>query len=408
MIVSVLHTPKLDSIFRFIIPMLVSVSSVWSQEFVPEYGEIVERVSADTISRKLEEYANLGIKEPGTLPLDLALEWIQSQYEGFGYTDIETNTFTFLGEEEQNLVITKMGTKFPDEFIIIDAHYDTINGVGANDNGSGTVLLLEIARLLADIETDYSIKFIHFSIEEQGLVGSQFYVDTEVRGGNQDIRLVFNVDEIGGVAGENFDTVTCERDEDDVPSSNNERSAIFTNRLVRHVEIYSDLNAKVDRAFASDYVPFQENGEIITGLFEQEFSPFRHTIDDTFENMDPVYVYQITRAATGAMLDFASAFGSGFLDVTTIPTEPPVTTSPDFVYYPNPTDGVATLQLPENTGNSYWLRIFDGLGKEVLFQRRQRSDDQEPEIDVSNLSPGVYILMLEFRAESFVQKIIIQ
>lgn len=392
----------------FVIALVLIMNSVYSQEFVSEYGEIVDRVSQDTISRKLEEYANLGIKEPGTLPLDLALVWIREQYERFGYTDIETNTFMFLGEEEQNLVVTKTGSKFPDEFIIIDAHYDTINGVGANDNGSGTVLLLEIARLLATVETDYSIKFIHFSIEEQGLVGSQFYVDTEVRGGNQDIRVVLNVDEIGGVAGENFDTVTCERDEDDVPSTNNERSAVFTNRLVRHVEIYSNLKTKVDRAFASDYIPFQENGEIITGLFEQEFSPFRHTIDDTFSNMDPVYVYQITKAATGAMLDFASAFGKGFLDVTTIPTEPPVTTPSDFFYYPNPTEDIATLQLPENTGNSYWLRIFDSLGKEVLFQKRQRVGDQKPQVDVSNLSPGLYVLTLEFRAESFTQKIIIR
>jgi aminopeptidase YwaD len=51
--------------------------------------------------------------------------------------------------------------------VIICGHYDTIT-VRVSDNGSGTSIILEAARILKDVPTEYSIKFIHFSGEEQG------------------------------------------------------------------------------------------------------------------------------------------------------------------------------------------------------------------------------------------------
>ena len=87
------------------------------------------------------------------------------------YTNIETQAFNVRGKSTSNIIITKTGSLYPNTFLIIDGHYDTVNGPGTNDNGSGTVLILELARLLKDVDTEYSIKFIHFSGEEEGLIG---------------------------------------------------------------------------------------------------------------------------------------------------------------------------------------------------------------------------------------------
>ncbi len=73
---------------------------------------------------------------------------------------------------------------------------------------------MELARLMKDLNTEYSIKFIHFSGEEDGLIGSQYYVNNTVIPENLDISLVLNLDQIGGVNGMNNNTITCERDED--------------------------------------------------------------------------------------------------------------------------------------------------------------------------------------------------
>ncbi len=68
---------------------------------------------------------------------------------------------------------------------------------------------------MKDIPTEYSIKFIHFSGEEQGLRGSTHYANTVAYQGTNrvlDIKLVFNLDQVGGKVGNNNNTIYCDED----------------------------------------------------------------------------------------------------------------------------------------------------------------------------------------------------
>ena len=61
--------------------------------------------------------------------------------------------------------------------VVVSAHYDTVIGApGANDDGSGTALCLELARVLRRLPTDASLRFALWGSEEQGLLGSRYYV----------------------------------------------------------------------------------------------------------------------------------------------------------------------------------------------------------------------------------------
>ena len=83
------------------------------------------------------------------------------------------------GPREQ-VYCTKIGTARPDEMYIVGAHMDGHGwGEAANDDGSGTALVMEVARVLSnpDVETDRSIRFILWNNEETGLNGSRAYVD---------------------------------------------------------------------------------------------------------------------------------------------------------------------------------------------------------------------------------------
>src|SRR5690606_30845872 len=173
----------------------------------------VENVSASNILDDLETFVDFGVKEPGTGAIEDAKDWILNRYQSLGYTNIETQDFNVFGETTSNIIITKTGSVYPNTFLIIDGHYDTVNGERANDNGSGTALILELARLLKDVDTEYSIKFIHFSGEEAGLIGSEYYVNQTVNPENLDIKLVLNIDQVGGVVGMNNNKITCDRDE---------------------------------------------------------------------------------------------------------------------------------------------------------------------------------------------------
>ncbi len=81
--------------------------------------------------------------------------------------------------ERQEVYCTKVGTTHPDEMYIIGAHMDGIGwGEAANDDGSGTAIVMELARIFSalDVRTDRSIRFVLWNNEESGLNGSRAYV----------------------------------------------------------------------------------------------------------------------------------------------------------------------------------------------------------------------------------------
>ena len=90
--------------------------------------------------------------------------------------------------ETENVAAIIKGSKFPEEYIVISSHLDHIgikNGEinnGADDDGSGTVALLEIAeafKMAADVGQGpkRSLIFLHVTGEEKGLLGSSYYAN---------------------------------------------------------------------------------------------------------------------------------------------------------------------------------------------------------------------------------------
>ncbi|WP_434743037.1 M20/M25/M40 family metallo-hydrolase [Micromonospora sp. SH-82] len=77
-----------------------------------------------------------------------------------------------------NVIGERLGTSGPNgPVVMVCAHYDTVIGApGANDDGSGTVLALELARVLKNTPTNATIRFALWGSEEQGLIGSRYYV----------------------------------------------------------------------------------------------------------------------------------------------------------------------------------------------------------------------------------------
>ncbi len=80
----------------------------------------------------------------------------------------------------EEVYCTKVGSGHPGEMYIVGAHMDGIGwGEAANDDGSGTALVMQLARVFSgpDVRTDRSIRFILWNNEETGLNGSRAYVE---------------------------------------------------------------------------------------------------------------------------------------------------------------------------------------------------------------------------------------
>lgn len=110
-------------------------------------------------------------------------------------------------KDSENVAAYIKGSEKPDEYIVISAHYDHVgitNGEiynGADDNGTGTTALLELARMFKIAERNgngpkRSVIFLHCTGEEYGLHGSRFFVNSKIIPLEQ-IVADLNVDMIG-------------------------------------------------------------------------------------------------------------------------------------------------------------------------------------------------------------------
>lgn len=388
----------------FILLTLLIANHSFSQTFVQAYANVVSQCSQTNVTNDLTEFEALGLKRRGTAQLQNTLDWLKSKYSSFGYTtnQIQEDSYTYSGSTAvvKNLVVTKIGTLYPNTYVIVCGHYDSIGGTGTNDNGSGVACILETARLLANIQTDYSIKFINFSGEEDGLYGSQHYVSSVVNGTTpkMNIRLVFNLDEVGGVAGMTNNTITCENDTTNSPSTNNAASLTMTNQLITCVGLYSPLNTFSDRAYSSDYMPFQSNNEIITGFFETNETTHKHTPTDFLIYMDPTYNYNVAKAAIGATLHFAQA--------STL-SNPKNDIDFNVSFFPNPTKDTLNINLGSLSESDYNFSMIDIDGKEVLNVPISNAKLIEP-ISITTLSKGIYLGVLQTSSKRVTKKVIIE
>jgi len=381
---------------------LTIVSVLNAQTFIQAYKDRVEQISQANINTYLQEFEALGVKRTGTTQNTNAFNWLKTKYTALGYTtsDFFEHSWTASGYSSKNLIVTKTGTLYPNKFVIVCGHFDSINGPGTNDNGSGTSIILELARILKDVPTEYSIKFIHFSGEEQGLLGSSRYVSQIVNGTSpkMDIKVVVNLDQVGGLASKANTKLYHDKDQSS-PSSNNAAAAIAVQELANCTLLYSPLAVDFDPAESTDYVPFQQNGEIITGYWEYEGgynNPYVHTANDLLVNMDPVYVLNVGKSAIGSIQHFSVA------STTILATEDIVSKNLESIqFYPNPAKNVLNLKIDESI-KDFKVEITDLSGKHIL------NSENQLRIDITSLKPGVYLARVISADQQSTRKIIVQ
>jgi len=152
--------------------------------------QIVHRLDFDSYKELVRGLTRFGDREQGTARNAAAVDWIEAQLRGWGY-ETERLHYEYAPRERpggappepeprEEVYATLVGDTNPGEMYIVSAHMDGRGGgQAANDDGSGTALVMEIARVLAsnDIRSDRSIRFALWNNEETGLDGASAYVE---------------------------------------------------------------------------------------------------------------------------------------------------------------------------------------------------------------------------------------
>lgn len=197
----------------------------------PQIQEMQKEVSAINIERSIQKLVSFGTRN--TLSeqqnkirgVGAARDWLLSEFEKISSacgmclkTQIETfeqpKTIRIPEPTKiSNVFAVLTGTKDPNRVYIVSGHYDSVcssptdsvcEAPGANDNASGTAVMLELARVMSKRKFEATIIFMAFSGEEQGLLGAAHYAK-KAKSANINIEAILNNDIVGGVtSGKDF------------------------------------------------------------------------------------------------------------------------------------------------------------------------------------------------------------
>jgi hypothetical protein len=343
------------------------------------------------------------------------------QLQGFGYSDVELDSFVAILDSDTlnlwNVVATKEGYGDSSRQIVIGGHYDadpcewvTFEGPAADDNASGVAGTLEIARILADVLLYDTVKFVLFSGEEISLQGSQHYA---YNAANQeiDIELMINLDMIANLS----DSIWDVKLHSDTLSVMNRAYTILMAELA---ETYTSLDPVIlGIGPSSDHWPFYFAGYDVIFAFEGDFSPYWGTCEDLLENLTIPYANQLTRMSLATVVTVAQyqSEPTGIEDKVTGGLELPKS----FVLhqnYPNPFNPSTTIDysIPEGEAVNIELLIYDLRGRMI---RSLINEDKSPgnysvhwdgrNSEGREVGSGVYLYRIEAGSFASVKKMII-
>jgi hypothetical protein len=259
---------------------------------------VVSQVSTSRIfgyEKALFEFDSKHITRPGN---KLASEYLFNAYRSFGY-EPEMQWFDVanaLGGKTANVLATLRGTENPELVYVVSSHYDSVaGGPGADDNTSGTVALLDAARVLAGHPMPATIVFASFTGEESGLLGSREYVRQAVA---NKVRIVgaLNNDMIGWANDHHLDN-TIRYSNPGIRDIQHAAAFLFT-RLITYDALY--FKSTDAAAYYDAY------GDIVGGIgsYPVLSNPHYHQAHDLleFENHELIAETSKTTAATLMLL----------------------------------------------------------------------------------------------------------
>jgi hypothetical protein len=245
----------------------------------PLIQEMVDSVSITSVTTAVQRLQDFRTRYCRHDSCAAAANWIKSRFESFGIDSVYLHWFD--PEIKHNVVAVIPGVKNPEKLVVVGGHYDSITGnhnycPGADDDASGTALVIECARILSRYRFDYTLVFVAFGGEEVGLVGSEaFAALAEARGDT--ILAAVCADMIGYVApGDEIDLDIVAN-----PSSSWIRE-LAIDAAALYVPELAAVNGSIPSGASSDHASFYAHGYNAVLFFEDSgnYSPYIHTAND--------------------------------------------------------------------------------------------------------------------------------
>ncbi len=329
--------------------------------------QMLQEMSIDSMIRHVEQLT-------GVLPVDvgqgeqyilsrhrdapgnaLAEEFIIQKLTQYGLQP-GTQVFSSTG---RNIIAMKQGQVPGAAPVLAGAHFDAMPGgvyeaPGADDNGSGTAALLEMARVIADHDLEHPVMFVFWDEEEQGRIGSAFHAGG-LAANDLQLRAVINMDAIAYDSNHDAKARIHSR-----PIGNSHEIADTVFSVHEQYQIGLDLLLTVPGATYSDHASywFEDYGAVlIIEEFGADGNPYYHTPNDKVEHFNVPYYEKLARLSLAAVAALAVPIGP--VGVAEMPSTTNVT------IHPNPVRDHFDLWLDLGHTDQVRITLHDAWGREV-------------------------------------------
>ena len=314
-----------------------------------------------------------------------------------GRTDVSVRIFNHIDTSMPSVIMTFEGAETPEDFIIIGGHMDSVNFLdfddapGADDNASGIATIIEISRVLFDMNfiPKKTVEFMAFAAEEVGLVGSSEIAEEYSNNGvNVEAFVQFDTDNYAGSINDIYIT------------TDPYNSTILNEFLIDLMEHY---NSSGDHQFTygttecnygcSDHFSWAQQGYNVAFPFEAadgEYNPFLHSPQDAYSVMGNTdHATKFTKLGLEFIIESAKGF--------TLSVNDYLNNKMLFLVK----DKKLTYRLVGIDDAIVDVKIYDLSGKKIVAQESNR---QSGIISLQNLDSGFYLAVFNFSKNGYLAK----
>jgi len=284
---------------------------------------IINQVDSTKLKDSIDTLTSFHTRHTKSVYIENVTYWLQNELQSACSDSIYFHNFTKIDQGSsyylKNIICSKDNPASPfnnsNDLILITAHYDSrmrdINqpnarAPGADDDASGVAAVLELARILTQVNLKSNIQFVLFSGEEQGQWGSTAFVK-HLKANNIKPDLVINLDMIG-YPSLGLDKIEIEYDQGN-KSKTNDKYSKEVGEFIKEIDSkYTNLEGSLSPLGKTDLVPFEAAGITVIGIHDggSENNPHYHSISDTPATLNIEYLTSVTELALATILELSS------------------------------------------------------------------------------------------------------
>jgi aminopeptidase YwaD len=262
--------------------------------------QMIQQVNASILKTYIQKIQEFGPHPTGSKACEAVGKYLYDKLNSFQLS-VRYDPWKYKLRSGKNIEATLQGKEDCNCIFFVSAHYDSVAvSPGANDDGSGVAVVLAAADIMSHYSFNSTIRFVLFSGEEQGLLGSHEYVQNVFRK-NEHVIGNLQLDGVGYA-------VTSEDGSKIKHHANNQSAWIVdiskTIASTYHNEIGLEVIRRPHVTF-SDHESFVHYNYDASYLWQYTQSPYYHTSEDTLEHMNITYLAKICKLTVGTLASIA-------------------------------------------------------------------------------------------------------